>query len=140
MKTIIESAGGVASRVKIGNHDVVFDQAAPVPGGEDRGPSPLDAMAVAVGACAHYYAAAFLFGRRIPTDGLRVEMSFEKTKDPVPRIGRLDLRVVLPPGIPAPYLAAIERAVRHCPAYGTLQHPPQVTLVVDAPEGSVTAA
>lgn len=140
MKTIIESAGGVASRVKIGNHDVVFDQAAPVPGGEDRGPSPLDAMAVAVGACAHYYAAAFLFGRRIPTDGLRVEMSFEKTKEPVPRIGRLDLRVVLPASIPAAYLTAIEKAVRHCPAYGTLQHPPEVTLVFETNQGSVSAA
>jgi uncharacterized OsmC-like protein len=140
MKTVIESAGGVASRVRIGNHDIVFDQAAPVPGGEDRGPSPLDAMAVAVGACAHYYAAAFLFGRRMPTDGLRVEVSFEKTKEPVPRIGRLDLRVVLPASVPAAYLAAIERAVRHCPAYGTLQHPPEVTLIFETTQGSVTAA
>jgi uncharacterized OsmC-like protein len=140
MKTVIESAGGVASRVMIGNHELVFDQAAPVPGGEDRGPSPLDAMAVAVGACAHYYAAAFLFGRKLPTTGLRVETSFEKTKDPVPRIGRLDLRVVLPAGIPPQYLAAIERAVRHCPAYGTLQHPPEVTLAIDATQAAVTAA
>jgi hypothetical protein len=67
-------------------------------------------------------------------------VSFEKTKDPVPRIGRLELRVMLPPGVPSHYLPAIERACRHCPAYGTLQHPPEVTLVIDATRASPTAA
>lgn len=132
MKASIESAGAVASRVRLGNHELVFDQAAPVPGGEDRGPSPLDVMALSVGACAHYYAAAFLFGRHLPAEGLRVEVSFEKTKDPTPRIGRLELRVVLPVGTPAQHLQGIDRAVRHCPAYGTLQHPPEVTLAIEA--------
>jgi hypothetical protein len=33
MKATIESAGGVASRVRIGNHLLTFDQPAPVPGG-----------------------------------------------------------------------------------------------------------
>jgi hypothetical protein len=30
--------------------------------------------------------------------------------------------------------------VRHCPAYGTLQHPPEVTLAIDATQVNVTAA
>ena len=53
MKAIIESAGKVASRVRLGEHELVFDQPRSVPGGEDRGPSPLDVMAVSVAACAH---------------------------------------------------------------------------------------
>lgn len=140
MNLVIESAGAVASRVRLGNHELVFDQAAPVPGGEDRGPSPLDAMVAAIAACAHYYAAAFLFGRHIPTDGLRAEVAFEKTKDPVARIGRFEIRLILPPGVPAKYLPALERAVSHCPAYGTLQHPPQVKLTIDAADSSGTVA
>ena len=132
MKFTIESAGGVASRVRIGTHELTFDQAAPVAGGEDRGPSPLDVMAVAVGACAHYYAAAFLFGRQLSSDGLRVEIEYEKSREPVSRLARIVMHLRLPKGFPERHLPSLERAVRHCPAYGTLLHPPEVILEVHA--------
>jgi putative redox protein len=132
VKGSIESAGGVASRVRIGAHELVFDQASPVPGGQDRGPSPLEVMAFAVAACAHYYAAAFLFGRQLSTEGLRVDVEFEKAQQPAPRISKLSLKVTLPSGLPEQYLPAIERAIRRCPAYGTLKHPPEVELTLSA--------
>jgi uncharacterized OsmC-like protein len=132
VKATVESAGGVAGRVRLGAHELVFDQPSSVPGGEDRGPSPLDVMAVAVGACAHYYAAAFLFARNLSCEGLRVEVEFEKSREPVARLGSLAVRVSLPPGVPERYLPAIERAVRGCPAYGTLRHPPEVSLEIRA--------
>lgn len=128
MKAVIESAGRVASRVRMGSHTIVFDQPRDVPGGDDRGPSPLDVMAVSVGACAHYYAAAFLGARKLPVDALRVEIEAEKTRDPVPRLGRISVHVILPAAVPDPYVSAIERAVRACPAYGTLLHAPEVEL------------
>jgi len=134
MKAIIESAGGVASRVSLGSHELVFDQPGTVPGGVDRGPSPLDVLAVSVAACAHYYAAAFLFGRQIPTEGLKVEVETEKSREPVPRISKLVIRVLLPASLPAQYLPAIERAVKHCPAYGTMLHAPTVELTFSAPD------
>ena len=62
MKAVVESAGKVASRVRFGGHELTFDQPATVPGGDDRGPSPLDALVVSVAGCAHYFAAAFLHG------------------------------------------------------------------------------
>jgi uncharacterized OsmC-like protein len=139
MKTLVESAGGVSSRVTLGSHELVFDQPSTVPGGQDRGPSPLDVLAVSVGACAHYYAAAFLFGRKIPTEGLSVEVEAEKSREPVARIAKLVMRVTLPPGFPAQYLPALERAIRHCPAYGTLVHPPDVELLISTPESAPQA-
>src|SRR3954471_20853343 len=108
MKAIIESAGGVASRVRLGSHELVFDQPSPVPGGEDRGPSPLDVLAASVGACAHYFAAAFLFVRKISPDGLRVDVEAEKERDPSPRFGRVSIHVTLPAGLPEHYLPPIE--------------------------------
>ena len=48
MKATVESVGNVASRTRLGEHGIVFDQPCSVPGGEDRGPSPLDLMAVSV--------------------------------------------------------------------------------------------
>jgi len=133
MKAIIESAGKVASRVRLGEHELVFDQPRSVPGGEDRGPSPLDLMAVSVAACAHYYAAAFLFGRGLSTEGLSVEVEFEKERLPVPRIGHLALKVHLPAGLSDRQLAGVERAIKSCPAYGTLLQPPRVEISIDAP-------
>lgn len=128
MKLVVESAGAVASRVTIGTHELVFDQPQSLPGGEDRGPSPLDVMAASIGACAHYFAAAYLNARKSPVEGLRVEVEAEKVREPQPRFGRLAIRVVLPFGAPEEYRKPIERAVRNCPAYGTLVHPPEVEL------------
>ena len=132
MKTVIESIGKVASRVRVGGHELLFDQPATVPGGEDRGPSPLDVMSVAVAACAHYFAAAYLHGRGLPPEGLTVEVEADKERLPVSRIGRLAIRVHLPAGLTERHVAGIERAIKSCPAYGTLLHPPEVELSIDA--------
>ena len=131
MKITIESAGGVASRVQLGSHELVFDQPAAVPGGEDRGPSPLDVMAATIGACAHYFAAAYLSARKLPVEGLAVEVVAEKTREPQPRFGKLSMRVIVPPTTPEAHLPQIERVVKNCPAYGTLVHPPELELTFD---------
>jgi len=140
MKFVIESAGGVASAVTVGAHRLVFDQPESVPNGRDRGPSPLDVMAAAVGACAHYFAAAFLRARQIAVEGLRVEVEADKVRDPQPRFGRLSIRLVLPAGVPDNYIPQIERAVRSCPAYGSLLHPPELELTVRKDEAHAPAA
>lgn len=139
MKLLIDSAGGVASRVQLGSHELLFDQPRTVPGGEDRGPSPLDVLAATVGACAHYFAAAFLCARKISPDGLTVEIEADKVREPSPRFGKLSIRLTLPAGVPEEYLPAIERVVRNCPAYGTLVHPPDVELSIARPIPSARA-
>jgi uncharacterized OsmC-like protein len=128
MKALVESIGRVGSRARIGDHELIFDQPVAVPGGGGRGPSPLDALAVSVAACAHYFAAAYLYGRGLDTEGLTVEVEADKERAPMPRLGRLALTVRLPAGLDQRALAGIERAVRGCPAYGTLLHPPSVEL------------
>jgi len=131
MKAVVESAGKVASRVRIGSHELVFDQPAAVAGGDDRGPSPLDVLAVSVAACVHYFAAAFLHGRGLSPAGLTVEVETEKERTPAPRLSRVSMKVLLPPGLSAPQVMAVERAIRSCPAYGTLLHPPAVELSLE---------
>jgi len=140
MKVVIESIGKVGSKAKIGTHELVFDQPSPVPGGQDRGPSPLDVMSVAVGACAHYFAAAYLQGRGLSPDGLTVEVTAEKERLPVSRIGRLEIRVHPPAGLTERHLAGIERAIKSCPAYGTLLIPPSVEMTVEGRDATAGAA
>ena len=130
MKVVVESIGRVGSRAMVGQHELVFDQPGTVPGGEDRGASPLDVMSVAVGACAHYFAAAYLHARGLQPDGLAVEVTAEKERVPVSRIGRLELKVRLPAGLTERHVAGIERAIKNCPAYGTLLHPPSVEISI----------
>ncbi len=133
MQAIIESIGKVGSRAQVGAHELIFDQPAAVPGGEDRGPSPLDVMYVSVAACAHYYAAAYLHGRGLSPEGLAVEVTAEKERLPVSRIGRLEIKVRLPAGLIERHVAGIARAIKSCPAYGTLLHPPTVEISIDVP-------
>ena len=135
MRALVESIGRVGSRVRLGEHEVVFDQPASVPGGGDRGPSPLDVMVASVAACAHYFAAAYLHGRGLPTDRLSVEVESEKERVPVSRLGRLTIRVHVPAGLTEQQIAGIERAIKSCPAYGTLLHPPSVEITI-VPETS----
>ena len=131
MKVVVESAGGVASRVRLGSHELVFDQPEAVPLGRDRGPSPLDVLAASIGACAHYFAAAYLQARRVAVDGLCVHVEAEKVKEPSPRFGRIMLRVEVPPGLTPEQSRAIERVVKNCPAYGTVSHGAEVDLVIE---------
>jgi uncharacterized OsmC-like protein len=130
VKALIQTAANVGSRVRLGRHDLVFDQPGDVPGGEDRGPSPLDVLVASVGACAHYFAAAYLYARSLPTGELTVEVDGEKAKTPAPRIARLAIKIRVPPGLTEQHIAGIERAVRRCPAYGTLVHPPEIEVAV----------
>ena len=140
VKLTVGSAGGVASRVLLGEHQLIFDQPSSVAGGRDLGPSPLDVLAATVGACAHYFAAAFLSARKISVDELRVEVEAEKVREPQPRFGRFSLRVLVPHDVPESYLPQIERVVRNCPAYGTLVHPPEVELAFVKLEARAPAA
>ena len=132
MKAVVESIGKVGSRVRVGEHELIFDQPVSVPGGQDRGPSPLDAMVAAIAACAHYFAAAYLHGRGLSPDGLAVEIEAEKDRVPVPRIGKVTMTVRLPAGLDEKQVAGIERAIKSCPAYGTLLHSPVVVLELAA--------
>lgn len=131
MKLVIESAGGVASRVRLGEHELLFDQPHPVPFGRDLGPSPLAVLAAAVGGCAHYFVAAYLQARQLPVADLRVHVAVDKVKDPTPRFGTLSMRVEVPSGLSPEQLRAVERVVKSCPAFGTMLHGADIQLTVD---------
>ena len=136
MKAVVESIGKVGSRASVDGHELVFDQPKTVPGGEDRGPSPLDVMTVAVGACVHYFAAAYLHARSLSPEGLAVEVASEKERVPASRIGRLAIKVRAPDGLDERHLAGIERAIKSCPAYGTLLYPPAVEVSIEGRAGA----
>jgi uncharacterized OsmC-like protein len=137
MRAIVESVGEVACRVRLGNHELLFDQPTTIPGGKDHGPSPLDVFVAAVAACAHYFAAAYLHGRGLSTVGLSIDVEADKERVPAPRIGRLVMKVRAPAGTSEQHLTGMVGAIKRCPAYGTLVRSPSVELLAEiAREGA----
>jgi uncharacterized OsmC-like protein len=140
MKATIESAGKVASRVHLGSHEILFDQPTSVRDGEDRGPSPLDMLVASIAACAHYFGAAYLSGRGLDPSALSVEVEAEKERVPLARVGHLSLRIRVPAGLDEHHVTGIVRAIKSCPAYGTLVHPPTIQLEVEVPPPTAAQA
>ena len=118
--------GGVRVTAVVRGHTVVTDQ--PVhAGGGDAAAMPLELLGAGLATCAALYAQQFCVTRNIAVDGLRVEVDTEHAKAPK-RITRFELRVQLPAALPAEYQDAIERAVRGCPVFNTLQLPTEIDL------------
>jgi putative redox protein len=118
--------GGLRFTTEIRGHLVPTDQPA-YAGGGDSAAAPLELMAAALGGCIALYAHQFCQAREIPQPGMRVEVRWETAKSPG-RIGRFDVRVILPAELPQEYRTAIERAVRSCPVHNTLTHPPEIDV------------
>src|SRR5262245_17706305 len=133
MNTRIDSLGGVASTTRINGHDLIWDQPTEL-GGNDLGPSPLDTLVACVGACAHYYAAAYLRARHYATDGLFVDVNWKKSIDRPLRILEISVEVTLPSEVPYAHAAAAGRAIAHCPALVTLACEPVLNLSVRSAE------
>ena len=125
---------GVQFRTTVRGHQVVSDL--PIENkGADAGIAPPEFLLVALATCAGYYALEYLRGRLIPADGLSVEVSAEKLKQPA-RLGNFRIDVTAP-DLPAEHEQLLLRAVKACLIHNTLMNPTVIETVIHAP---VTAA
>ena|SRR5690349_21506381 len=116
---VISHRDGLAFVARVGDHSIVTDQP-PSNGGADAGPSPLDLLSAGLGSCIALYVTQFCIARNLPHEGMRVEVTSHKVRDPS-RIAEFAVQVVLPEGIPPHYISLIERVARSCPAHNTLE-------------------
>jgi len=65
-----------------------------------------------------------------------VEVLSEKERVPVSRIGRFVITVHAPAGLDERQLTGVERAIKSCPAYGTLLYPPTVEISIEGRGGT----
>jgi uncharacterized OsmC-like protein len=129
-RIIVTHDEGVQFSAQIRSHRVVVDQSHRG-GGVDAAPSPIELLGVSLGTCIAFYLQQFCVARRLPFEGLRVEVEQQAVKAPN-RIARFDVHVVLPPDFPAMYVAAIKHVVKTCPAHNTLARGAQVDVVVES--------
>ena len=127
MDVRIQYLGNVKFEATTRGHRVVCDQPL-ANGGADTGMSPPEFLLASLGTCAGYYAAQYLKNHKLPTEGLEVQVSAEKAKQPA-RLGSFRIEVTVP-GLNPEDEAGVLRAVHGCLIHNTLLNAPGIETVV----------
>lgn len=124
----VEHRGEDRFDIRVRGHDVSVDQ--PVSdGGEDTAPTPTELFVVSLASCVAFYARRYLARHGLPTEGLAVESTFEMGTRPA-RVAEIDLRLILPEGVPAGRREALLAVAGHCTVHNTLMTPPAVRITI----------
>jgi putative redox protein len=95
----------------------------PRAGGEGSAPQPFDLFLASIATCAGIYVKGYCDTRGIAADTLALEM--EVVHDPErQRVGRLELRILVPPGFPERHREALVRAANLCSVKKHIFEPP----------------
>ncbi len=123
----ISFPGGVAVEAILGGTTIRTDQPERA-GGGGTAPSPFDLFLASIGTCAGYYALRFCQERQIPSEGLSLSMSWERS--PATKlITKVRIEMTLPEGFPEKYRTAILRAADQCAVKRHLVESPAIELV-----------
>jgi uncharacterized OsmC-like protein len=134
---IVTWDGGVRFTADIRGHKVSVDQ--PVQGGgRDSAPTPLELLPASLGTCVALFVQQFLQTRGLDATGMRVEVTAHGAPSPH-RIGRLDVSVAVPGGVPDKYRDALKRAAEGCTVHHTLSHGPELSVTVEEGEPAALA-
>lgn len=119
--------GGVAVDAHFEGTTIRTDQ--PVRhGGGGAAPAPFELFLASIGTCAGFYALRFCQEREIPTDGMSVSMAWERNPE-TKLIANIRIQMLLPPGFPEKYRAAIVRAADQCAVKKHLADAPTIEVV-----------
>jgi putative redox protein len=138
MEVTVELLGAVQFEVKARNHTIACDQPAEN-GGFDEGMTPPELLLASLGTCAGYYAAEYLKMRRLPTAGMRIQVTAEKAKSPA-RLSSFKIAVHVPSALNDRSREGIIRAIHSCLIHNTLQNPPNIELDIITPNAGELAA
>ena len=135
---VVTHETGLSFAAQVRGHRVLTDQSERA-GGTDSAPSPTELISVALGSCVALYVHQFCESRRLPHDGMRIEVLPTYAVSPS-RIARLELTVRLPQELPPHALEMLERVVRSCPVHNTLAHGASVSVAIEPSVGEYAAA
>ena len=121
--------GGVRFTADVRGHKITVDQPRQG-GGEDTAPSPLELLPASLGTCVAFFVQQFLATRGVDTTGLEVDVGVIGAPNPH-RIGRFEVRVGLPGGVPERYRSAVARVAETCTVHHTLTHTPEIAVTIE---------
>ena len=124
----IKHEAGLRVSAGIRNHKLTLDVPADE-GGADAGPTPVELLTTALGACMAMHIAKYCQVAKLPHEGFGIDLDFQLVKDPL-RIGSLTVDIHLPPGFPVERIPAVKRVVEQCTVKNTLRESTAVDVEV----------
>ena len=130
----VEHRGGDRFDINVRGHVISVDQ--PVGGGgDDTAPTPTELFIASLASCVAFYARRYLARHNLPTDGLAVEATFDMGSRPA-RVSGIDVRLIIPDGVPAERRDPLLAVATHCTVHNTLAAAPEVSITLaDASAG-----
>ncbi|MBD3387834.1 MAG: osmotically inducible protein OsmC [Candidatus Altiarchaeales archaeon] len=115
--------GGLRVDVGYKGHNIRTDQ--PVAsGGGDAAPAPFDLFLASIASCVGIYVLQFLRARDLPTEGLKLKMSTDYSREER-RITNIAFELTLPDGFPEEYRDAVVRSAMQCAVKRHMEKPPE---------------
>ncbi len=128
---VVTHEGGLKFAAQIREHRLVVDQPLGAGAGENAGPMPIELLGAALGTCVALYVQQFCASRGLAYEGMRVELQQLGAQNPN-RIGRFDVKVILPEPVPPQYAEMLERVARSCPAHHTFAEGAEMALTIES--------
>ena len=123
----VAHAGGESYAITTRGHAMLTDQPASA-GGADAAPTPTELLVAALASCVAFYTGGYLVRHGLDRDGLRVNAGFAMAADRPARVGAIQLRVIVPGGVPAERRAALLAVASHCTVHNTLRQEPGIAI------------
>jgi ribosomal protein S12 methylthiotransferase accessory factor len=139
MDMTISFPGGKRVDATFLGHVIHTDQAKEA-GGDGSAPEPFATFLASIGTCAGIYVLGFCQARGLPTDGIRLVQ--HNAWNPVThKLEKIRIDVLVPPGFPAKYHAALQRVADMCAVKKTILEPPtfEVSTIVEADRAAASA-
>lgn len=129
MEVTAKYCGGAKFEVAARGHRVICDQ--PLDnGGADEGMSPPEFLLASLATCAGYYATQYLKARKLPADGVNVQVTAGKGSQPS-RLASFQIHVSTPE-LDERHREGVMRAVKSCLIHNTLLSSPTVDVLLSA--------
>lgn len=124
----VEHRGGDQFDISVRGHIITVDQ--PVKdGGADTAPTPTELFIASLASCVAFYARRYLARHNLPTEGLAVEATFDMGSKPA-RVSGIQVRLILPDGVPAERRDPLLAVASHCTVHNTLMTTPEVSITL----------
>jgi uncharacterized OsmC-like protein len=125
--TVTHKAGSEFG-IRVRGHEVITDMAVKE-GGRDAGPSPVELLAGALGACIAMTVQRYCQNHGYTDGEVAVSLTLELASDPK-RVKSIVVDLEVPKDVPEDRKEVIRRVAERCPIHETLKTPPDVDLDV----------
>ncbi len=114
--------------IQVGDFTLNTDQSL-TRGGDASALEPFDLFLASMAGCAGIFALGFCQSRQLASEGLSLEMDWERDVEP-PHAAKVTFRLTLPEGFPEKYRSSIIRAIDLCTVKHYIHNPPEFFIEV----------